>query len=300
LKTAGTWEIVERPPNTNIVDSKWVFHVKMDANGNISKWKARLVACRFTQVYDVDYFKTFTPVAKLASIRSILAIAACNDWDITMFDFHGAYLNRELNKDIFMEQPPDYETADHECYVVKLHKTLYGLKQVKKKWYDLLCCSLANIGFKKTKTNPAVFYVHTGNDIIILAIHVDDSTMTSSSAILQQEYKAHINAKFELTDLGPISWLLGLAITCDRATRTLSLSQHAYINTLLHCFNLKDCKPVAQPLNPHVLFSTDQCPTTIEEKAAMQAVPYREAVGALNWVAVGTQPDIVFVVGQLA
>ena len=217
-----------------------------------------------------------------------------------MFDFHGAYLNGQLDEDIFMEQPPDYETADRERYVVKLHKTLYGLKQAGKKWYDLLCHPLANIGFKKTEGNPAAFYVHMGNDIIILTIHVDDSTMTGSSAILQQEYKARINAKFELTDLGPISWLLGLAITRDRATRTLSLSQHAYINTLLRRFNLEDCKPVAQPLSPHVLFSTDQCPTTIEEKAAMRAVPYREAVGALNWVTIGTRPDIVFVVGQLA
>jgi len=84
-------------------------------------------------------FETFAPVAKLASIRSILAIAACNNWDITMLDFHGAYLNGQLNEDIYMEQPPDYETADHEHYVVKLHKTLYGLKQAGKKWYDLLC-----------------------------------------------------------------------------------------------------------------------------------------------------------------
>jgi hypothetical protein len=104
-----------------------------------------------------------------------------------------------------MEQPPDYEMADCECYVVKLHKTLYGLKQAGKKWYDLLCHSLANIGFKKTEADPAVFYVHTGNNIIILAIHVDSSTMTGSSAILQQEYKAHINAKFELTAVWKVS-----------------------------------------------------------------------------------------------
>jgi hypothetical protein len=300
LKAAGTWELVERPSNTNVVDSKWVFRVKKDADGNISKWKARLVARGFTQVYGVDYFETFAPVAKLASIRSILAIAARNDWDISMFDFHGAYLNGQLDEDIFMEQPPDYETADRERYVVKLRKTLYGLKQAGKKWYDSLCRSLADVGFKRTEADPAVFYAHTGNDIVILAIHVDDSTMTGSSVTLQQEYKARINAKFQLTDLGPISWLLGLAITRDRAARTLSLSQHAYIDTLLRRFNLEDCKPLAQPLDPHVQFSTDQCPTTIEEKAAMQVVPYREAVGALNWVAVGTRPDIAFVVGQLA
>ena len=168
----------------------------------------------------VDYFETFAPVAKLVSIQSILVIAAHNDWDISMFDFHSAYLNGEFDEDIFMEQPPDYEMADRECYVVKLHKTLYGLKQVGKKWYDSLCRSLADIGFKKSEADPAVFYVHAGSDIVILAIHVDDSTMTSSSVNLQKEYKAHINAKSQLTDLGPISWLLGLAITCDRATHT--------------------------------------------------------------------------------
>ena len=128
---------------------------------------------------------------------------------------------------------------------------------VGKKWYNLLCRSLADIGFKKTKADPAIFYVHSGNDIIILTIQVDDSTITGSSTILQQQYKAHISAKFDLTDLGPISWLLGLAITHDHATCTLSLSQHSYINTLLCHFNLEDCKPLAQPLSPHVQFSTD-------------------------------------------
>jgi hypothetical protein len=166
-----------------------------------------------------------------------------------MFDFHAAYLNRQLDEDIFMEQPPDYKTADRKCYVVKLHKSLYGLKQARNKWYDSLCRSLADIGFKRTEADPAVFYVHAGNDLIILAIHVDDFTMTSSSVALQEEYKAHINAKFQLTDLGPITWLLGLAITCNRAGRTLSLSQHVYIDTLLHRFNLEDCKSLAQPLD---------------------------------------------------
>ena len=120
--------------------------------------------------------------------------------------------------------------------------------------------------------------------------------MTGSSV---KEYKACINAKFQLTDLGPISWLLGLAITCNHATRTLSLSQHAYIDTLLHRFNLKDCKPLAQPLDPHTQFLVDRCLSTIEEKAAMKAVPYQEAVGALNWVAIGTRPNIMFAVSQL-
>jgi Reverse transcriptase (RNA-dependent DNA polymerase) len=86
----------------------WVFHLKKDAEGRIVKWKAHLVARRFTQVQGVDYFKTFAPVARLASIRLILAIAARNNWEIHMFDFYSAYLNGVLNnsKTIYMEQLP--------------------------------------------------------------------------------------------------------------------------------------------------------------------------------------------------
>jgi hypothetical protein len=151
-----------------------------------------------------------------------------------MFDFHTAYLNRQLNEEIFMEQPPDYKMADRKCYVVKLHKSLYGLKQAGKKWYDSLCPLLADIGFKRTEADPAVFHVHAGNNIIILAIHVDDSTLTGSSVALQEEYKAHINVKFQLTDLGPITWLLGLTITrdcCIAVKRFLPLGFPVQTNT---------------------------------------------------------------------
>jgi hypothetical protein len=223
LKEAGTWEIVERPQNINVVDSKWVFRMKKDAKGNVVKWKARLVARGFTQIYGVDYFETFAPVARLASIRTILAIAARNDWEIDMFDFHSAYLNGILDdgEDIYMEQPPHRETVDRSRYVVKLRKALYGLKQAGRKWYDTLCNSLAELGFKKSMADPAVFYVHVGNEIVILFIHVDDSTITGSSIDLIKEFRARIAQRFEITDLGSISWLLGLAIGRDRAAHTL-------------------------------------------------------------------------------
>src|SRR6202795_4458252 len=98
LKAAGTWTVVKRPENTNVVDSKWVFRIKKNSAGEIEKHKARLVARGFTQIHGVDYYETFAPVAKLASVRTILAIAARNNWEIDVFDFHGAYLNGELNE----------------------------------------------------------------------------------------------------------------------------------------------------------------------------------------------------------
>ena len=115
-------------------------------------------------MYGVDYFETFVPVTRLASIRTILAITTRNNWEIDMFDFHSAYLNGVLddNKDIYMEQPPYHEVKNCSQYVVKLKKSLYGLKQAGRKWYDSLCRSLAEIGFVRSMANPAVFYTQVG------------------------------------------------------------------------------------------------------------------------------------------
>ena len=130
LIKAGTWKPVPRPPGKNVVGSKWVFRIKRKADGSVEKYKARLVARGFTQVHGVDYFDTFSPVAKLSSFRTILAIAARNDWEIESFDFDGAYLNGELNADeeIYMQAPPGYSFKE-SATVMQLRKSLYGLKQ---------------------------------------------------------------------------------------------------------------------------------------------------------------------------
>ena len=174
LEKAGTWVDVPRPPDKNIVGSKWVYRVKHKADGSIDKFKARLVARGFTQIYGVDYFTTFSPVAKLSSFRTILAIAARHDWEIESFDFNAAYLNGELddNEEIYMHPPPGYD-SDPDI-VKRLRKALYGLKQAGQKWYDTLSRALADIGFSVSQADPGVFIAEIGEDILILAVHVDD------------------------------------------------------------------------------------------------------------------------------
>jgi len=161
LKKAGTWGVVERPKGRNVVACKWVFRIKKDAAGQIEHYKARLVAKGFTQVFGVDYYKTFAPVAKLALIRTILAIAARNGWQIDMFDFHSALLNGKLNGDeeVFMEQPPGYEDSNRMKCCLKLYKSIYGLKQAGRKWYKIVCHTLADLGPKRSEADQAVFYV---------------------------------------------------------------------------------------------------------------------------------------------
>jgi hypothetical protein len=184
--------------------------------------------------------------------------------------------------------------------VVRLEKALYGLKQGGRKWYDTLCRSLAELGFRKAETDRTVFFHNQGPDIVILAIHVDDCTITGSSVKLQTEMKARIGAKFQLTDLGPISWLLGIQVIRERTSHTISLSQQSYITSILRRFNLADSKPLAAPMDPNIILSKTQCPTNAADIARMQKVPYREAVGSLMWAAVGTRPDIAFAVGTLS
>ena len=139
-KESGTWKIVECPEDANVVDNRWVLHIKKNAAGKIEKYKAWLVAKGFTQIYGIDYYETYAPVAKLASFR-LLALAAHNSWPVDTFNFNSAYLNSPLgeNETIYLGQPIGYETEDHKQWVWKLLKTLYGLKQGVKNWYDVLC-----------------------------------------------------------------------------------------------------------------------------------------------------------------
>jgi len=243
LERAGTWSTVPRPSGKNIVGLKWVFHVKRKADGSVDKYKAQLITRGFTQIYGVDYFTTFSPVTKLASFRTILAIAARLDWNIKSFDFNGMYLNGELddNEEIYMYPPPGYDS--NETIVKRLCKSLYGLKQVGRKWYDTLSHALANLGFCVSQADPGVFCACVAEHVLILAVHVNDCIFTGSSKDLIAQYKKKINACYALTDLGPAHWLLGIKIMCNRAACTISLSQASYIDAILACFALADTKP---------------------------------------------------------
>jgi hypothetical protein len=151
LKCVDTWTTVSRPTGRNIVGSKWVYRIKEKSDGSIDKYKARLVVHGFTQVYREDYYNTFSPVAKLSSFWTILALTAHFNWEINSFDFNSAYLNSELDADeeIYMQEPPSYEGQGVDA-MKHLRKSLYGLKQAGWKWYDALVCVLADLGFQAT------------------------------------------------------------------------------------------------------------------------------------------------------
>jgi hypothetical protein len=302
LKASGTWELVERPSGANVVDCRWVLRIKKNAAGEIEKYKARLVAKGFTQIYGIDYYETYAPVARLASFRLLLATAARNSWPIDTFDFDSAYLNCVLSEDevIYLEQPIGHETEDRRKWVWKLKKSLYGLKQGAKNWYDALHTALGELGFERTEADHGVFLKKFLKDLIILAVHVDDCMVTGSSTSLVSKFKVEMDKKYKLTDMGPANWLLGIKISRDFANKTISLSQHAYIEAIITRFNFNDLKPSSIPIDPSAPLSRSQSPSKLEDIVKMKNVPYREAVGSLMYAAMGTRPDIAFATSTVA
>jgi len=197
LDDAHTWNMVERPKDTNVVSCKWVLKIKKNAAGKINKYKARLVVRGFMQQYGVDYDETYALVARLASLQLILAIAARHDWDINVFDFHSAFLNGKLDDDevIYMELPPSFEKQDRNL-VARLRIAIYGSKQGALKWYQCLYGTLQDLGFTRMEADWGVFIANIAEHLLILASHVDDCTITGSSSTLIKAFKDEIGTRF--------------------------------------------------------------------------------------------------------
>ena len=304
LKAAGTWVLEEAPPGANIIGSKWVFKAKKDAAGFIARLKARLVAQGFSQIGGVDYDDTYAPVARLASSRAIIAMANRLDLLLHQVDIKGAYLNGELNDNevLYMHHPPGYKPRDAGNRVLRLKKTLYGLKQSGRRWYQKLSSIFESLDFHKCSVDQAVFYKANKdkNEVTVVAVHVDDCTIAATNLKLIDEFKAGLRKHVEVTDLGELHWMLGVEIKRDRRAGTIHMSQRAYIDSILRRYNFDELKPLSMPMDPAIRLTADQAPATAAEHAIMRDKPYREAVGALNWATLATRPDIAFAVSTVA
>jgi len=304
LEAAGTWVLEEPPPGANIIGSKWVFKAKKDAAGIIARFKARLVAQGFSQIDGVDYDDTYAPVARLPASRAIIAMANRLNLELHQVDIKGAYLNGELNDNevLYMQHPPGYRARDAGGRVLRLKKTLYGLKQSGRRWYQKLSSIFDTLNFSKCSVDQAVFYKldKAKNEITVVAVHVDDCTIAASNLTLIEEFKAGLRQHVEVTDLGELHWMLGVEIKRDRQAGTIHLSQRAYIDSILKRYNFDDLKPLSSPMDSSIRLTSEQSPATTAEHAVMRDKPYREAVGALNWAALTTRPDIAFAVATVA
>ena len=270
LQCAGTWKLVDAPKETNIVGSKWVFRVKRGAAGNVVRYKARLVAQGFSQIPSIDYFDTFAPVARLASIRTVLVFAVAENFETGQIDIKGAYLNGEFTADetIYMRQPPSYQQGTMVC---QLQKTLYSLKQSGHRWYQRLVEIMMEMKFSRCEVDQVVFYRRDERKgiLIIVLVHVNDCSIVASAQPLINQFKSGIKKHVEITDLGDLHWILGIEVRWIRESRKLLLSQCLYIDSILCRYGLDDLKPVSIPMDPNIKLMSAQSPSSTDDIAKM-------------------------------
>ncbi|KAL6313697.1 hypothetical protein AAG906_010115 [Vitis piasezkii] len=178
LEVNHTWNLVDLPIGKNVVGCKWVFAIKVNPNGSVARLKARLVAKGYAQTYGVDYSDTFSPVARLASIRLIISIAASQHWPLHQLDIKNAFLHGDLQEEVYMEQPPGFVAQGEYGKVCHLRKSLYGLKQSPRAWFGKFSEVIQEFGMNKSKVDHSVFYRQSANGIILLVVYVDDIVIT--------------------------------------------------------------------------------------------------------------------------
>ena len=153
LKKNETWEKCQLPKGKKIVGYKWVFTIKYQADGTIEQYKAQLVAKRYTQTYGVDYSETFSPVAKIDTIRALFSIAANKDWPLYQFDVKNAFLHGELEEEVYMKAPQGFSEEYTPGEGCKLKKALYGLKQSPQAWFNRFTAAMKKFGYKQSNSD---------------------------------------------------------------------------------------------------------------------------------------------------
>jgi hypothetical protein len=201
IEANETWELVEAPPGHRPIGLKWVFKTKRDAAGIITKHKARLVAKGYVQHQGVDFDEVFAPVARLESVRLLLAYAAGEGWPIHHMDVKSAFLNGDLLEEVYVMQPPGFIIAGQENRVLRLSKALYGLRQAPRAWYAKLDAALLALGFHRSESEHAM-YMRGGGDRhrrrLIVGVYVDDLVITGADDVELKQFKEEIQSIEEL------------------------------------------------------------------------------------------------------
>jgi len=247
IEKNNTWELVERPIDKPVIGVKWVYKTKLHLDGSVQKHKARLVAKGYAQKSEIDYNETFAPVARLDTIRTLIALAAQKGWKLFQLDVKSAFLNGVLKKEVYVEQPEGFEIKNAGHKVYKLKKALYGLKQAPRAWYSEIDTYLTMCKFKRS-TSEATLYTRSDleGNLIIVSIYVDDIVYTGSSERLLSEFKREMMQRYEMSDLGLLHHFLGMGIL--QTDQGVFIHQNKYAKSLLSKFGLEDCKPVSIPL----------------------------------------------------
>ena len=198
-----TWTLVELPADRTAIGCMWVYAIKYNADGSMNRFKARLVAKGCSQREGVDFTETFAPVARMPSLRALLAIAAAQDLELHQLDVTTAFLNGDLEEDIYMRQPPGFVAAGSQAKLVcKLNRSLYGLRQAGRAWYKKIDAALHDLGLKPTMCDNCVYVLREASTTVYVLLYVDDLLLASNELSSRlQSIKNELSQRFKMKDL---------------------------------------------------------------------------------------------------
>lgn len=260
------------------------FRLKYRADGTLERYKARLVVLGNNQIEGSDFTDTFAPVAKMTTVRMFLEFSAANDWEIHQMDVHNAFLHGDLDEEVYMQLPPGFRTDD-KTKVCRLHKSLYGLRQAPRCWFEKLSNALLEYGFLQESTDYSLFtYVHDDQRLHVL-VYVDDLILSGSTPSLVINFKAYLSSKFHMKDLGILRYFLGIEVA--RKPSGIYICQRKYALGIIADAGLSGVKPASFPLDQnHKL-------TLAKGDLIPDPTMYRRLVGRLIYLS-ATRPDLSY------
>ncbi|KAJ7951749.1 Retrovirus-related Pol polyprotein from transposon TNT 1-94 [Quillaja saponaria] len=260
-------------------------------NTSVDRYKARLVARGFSQHYGLDYEETFSPVAKMTNVRTIISLAAHKGWKLWQLDVKNAFLYGDLDREIFMEQPQGFVSCESPHHVCRLKKALYGLKQAPRAWYGKISEYLSFCGFKISNSDSSMFVKRNFGVHVLVLLYVDDMIITGDNCIEITRLYDDLAVRFEMKNLGEAGCFLGLEI--EQGKNGVFLSQQRYAKTLLKRFSMEEAKPKPTPMEPHIKLQKD------EGKPLMDSQKFRQLVGCLIYLTI-TRPDLSYAVSVIS
>ena len=241
----NVWKLVPRPKDKSVIGTRWVFRNKLDEDDIVTRNKARLVAKGYSQEEGIDYDETYAPVARLEAIRMFLAFAAHSNFRVYQMDVKSAFLNGELEEEVYVEQPPGFENADHMDFVYLLFKALYGLKQAPRTWYDTLSQFLLENGFTRGVIDKTLFHKMHKDEMILVQVYVDDIIFGSTNDNLCKRFAKLMQSKYEMSMMGELTYFLGLQV--NQKDDGIFICQSKYIRDLLKKYHLEDASISKDP-----------------------------------------------------
>lgn len=290
LRKNKTWELANLPYGKKAVSCKWIFTVKQNPEGKVERYKARLVARGYSQTYGIDYDETFAPVAKMNTVRILISCAANFGWPLHQLDVKNAFLHGDLQEEVYMEIPPGLSTPGTVGKVCRLRKSLYGLKQSPRAWFDRFRQAVCSMEYKQCNGDHTVFYKHSKQQITILAVYVDDIIITGDNEEEIGRLKKCLGKAFEVKDLGQLKYFLGIEVA--RSKRGIALSQRKYTLELLSDMGMLGCRAAPTPIEQnHKL--------TAQMGEQVNKAKYQQLVGKLLYLC-HTRPDITYAVSVVS